>query len=523
MRRLLISTAIIALLGCDQAEDSNDPMSPNGMTPASSSGGGGSMAVDEPSTQAARTDVIALAQEAGEATAEQCPNGGVVLNLGVDTNGNGVLDDDEVTGNEVVCNGRDGRDGRDGQRGEDGEGCTLTNNGDGTATLTCPDGSGVRLQDAGEASDGGDVSLQTINGSFTANVGADIEQLQPVEVIRGSLTITGNELRDCTLPNLKRVTGDLVITDAPNLLAYETDSYFPALEEIGGGLEISSTVRLTGSQMLPSLTSLGSLTLTNNAVFTELLVPQLSSVTGDIYIANNEMLTQVSLPALTGLGGSISMPDNAILATVSLPSLVSVSGNISLLEHAILTELSLPELTTVGGYLNVGTNAQLAELSLPALTTVGGNLGVSRNNQLTELPLPELTTVGGDLDVNNNRQLTELSLPALTSVSDSLNVVNNDQLPQLSLPALNSVGGNLDVRDNDNTQFTEFSLPLLTSVGRGLFGGDLFVRSNFQLTEFSLPELTYVGGSLRVDSNSFGECDIQAQLDAGNGVQCGGD
>ena len=35
-----------------------------------------------------------------------------MLNLGVDTNGNGVLDDDEVTGNEVVCNGRDGRDGQ---------------------------------------------------------------------------------------------------------------------------------------------------------------------------------------------------------------------------------------------------------------------------------------------------------------------------------------------------------------------------------------------------------------------------
>ncbi len=44
MRRLLISTAIIALLGCDQAEDSNDPTSPNPMTPASSSDRDGALA-----------------------------------------------------------------------------------------------------------------------------------------------------------------------------------------------------------------------------------------------------------------------------------------------------------------------------------------------------------------------------------------------------------------------------------------------------------------------------------------------
>ena len=165
MRRLLISTAIIALLGCDQAEDSNDPTTADEMTPTSSSGGGGSAAADEATNGTSRTDVIALAQEAGEATAEQCPNGGVVLNLGVDTNGNGILDDDEVTGNEVVCNGQDGAagppgadgaqgpqggqgepgpagpQGPQGGRGEpgaDGESCTAEAGGD-SYTITCPD------------------------------------------------------------------------------------------------------------------------------------------------------------------------------------------------------------------------------------------------------------------------------------------------------------------------------------------------------------------------------------------------
>ena len=63
---------------------------------------------------------VALAQVAGEASADQCANGGVVLELGVDLNANGVLDPDEVTGTEVICNGRDGMDGTDGMNGADG-------------------------------------------------------------------------------------------------------------------------------------------------------------------------------------------------------------------------------------------------------------------------------------------------------------------------------------------------------------------------------------------------------------------
>ena len=42
--------------------------------------------------------------------------------------GDGVLDAEEVTSSELVCNG------------EDGSGCSVTDNGDGTATMVCPDG-----------------------------------------------------------------------------------------------------------------------------------------------------------------------------------------------------------------------------------------------------------------------------------------------------------------------------------------------------------------------------------------------
>ena len=53
----------------------------------------------QPST-AARTSVLA-------ANDPDCPNGGILVETGIDTNGNGVLDNDEVDNAEKVCNGID--------------------------------------------------------------------------------------------------------------------------------------------------------------------------------------------------------------------------------------------------------------------------------------------------------------------------------------------------------------------------------------------------------------------------------
>ncbi|WP_436516188.1 DUF7151 family protein [Ekhidna sp. To15] len=49
-----------------------------------------------------------------------CENGGLKIELGLDMNGNGVLDNDEVVSENYVCNGSDGTDGNDGSNGADG-------------------------------------------------------------------------------------------------------------------------------------------------------------------------------------------------------------------------------------------------------------------------------------------------------------------------------------------------------------------------------------------------------------------
>ena len=47
-----------------------------------------------------------------------CPNGGVKIETGIDTNENGMLDENEVTDTVYVCNGEPGEDG--------GSKCSLT-------------------------------------------------------------------------------------------------------------------------------------------------------------------------------------------------------------------------------------------------------------------------------------------------------------------------------------------------------------------------------------------------------------
>jgi len=49
-----------------------------------------------------------LVAEGGPATADECPNGGVTLDYGIDANGNGTLDADEVSDTYAVCHGQDG-------------------------------------------------------------------------------------------------------------------------------------------------------------------------------------------------------------------------------------------------------------------------------------------------------------------------------------------------------------------------------------------------------------------------------
>lgn len=66
-----------------------------------------------------------------ESPGPNCANGGLKVELGLDTNRNGTLDNEEVVSENYVCNGADGNNGSDGSDGSNG-----TNGTDGISSIT---------------------------------------------------------------------------------------------------------------------------------------------------------------------------------------------------------------------------------------------------------------------------------------------------------------------------------------------------------------------------------------------------
>ncbi len=99
-------------------------------------GDGGGGASDNNSSVAVKASPI----EAGD----ECPNGGISIDTGIDDNGNGILDPDEVDKTQIVCNGEDGKDGEDGSDGEDGL-TTLISVSNEPAGSNCADG-GIKIE-----------------------------------------------------------------------------------------------------------------------------------------------------------------------------------------------------------------------------------------------------------------------------------------------------------------------------------------------------------------------------------------
>ena len=71
------------------------------------------------------------------APASSCPNGGITVQSGIDTNGNGMLDPAEVANTQYVCNGTNGTNGATGASGTSGtNGTTGTSGANGSNGIT---------------------------------------------------------------------------------------------------------------------------------------------------------------------------------------------------------------------------------------------------------------------------------------------------------------------------------------------------------------------------------------------------
>ncbi len=89
-----------------------------------------------------------------------CADGGVKIETGLDNNGNGTLDPEEVKDLRYVCGGG-------GSVGDTG--CTVTDNEDGTKTISCGDDTSVTVSDGAAGADGEDCTVSD-NGNGTKTI-----------------------------------------------------------------------------------------------------------------------------------------------------------------------------------------------------------------------------------------------------------------------------------------------------------------------------------------------------------------
>ena len=101
---ILAGILVLALAGCADTGGGDDDS--ESITDANDDGttDDGGTVNDDPSTV-----IVTATLPPGE----QCANGGITVESGIDENGNGILDDSEVDLVEIVCNGEDGADGTD--------------------------------------------------------------------------------------------------------------------------------------------------------------------------------------------------------------------------------------------------------------------------------------------------------------------------------------------------------------------------------------------------------------------------
>lgn len=166
----------------------------------------------------------------------------------------------------------------------DGGSCTVTDNGDGSKTISCDDGTSVTVNDGQNGNDGQD-------GRTTLVLNVVLEQ--------------GDS--HCPTGGIAVMTG--IDSDANGLLE---------------GGEIASTSYLCNGQDTTPPTGIlqGSYTIHNN--LDAYLISAITEITGDL-IVEAPGLTSLDLTALTSIGGDLKI-QTTDLTSLALPALTSVGG-----------------------------------------------------------------------------------------------------------------------------------------------------------------------------------------------------
>ncbi len=420
--------------------------------------------------------------------------------------------------------GADGPTGKDGGGGSQGGSCSVTQNDDGSATITCEDGSSATVGSPGAeapptrlrfsvvlpgaaclvggtrveagADDDGDGLLDDAEvedtqilcdeplmypGDFVLDDSSDAAALNAYDGVAGDLTVSDLDVA-VMLPRLRTVEGDLHVTDNAVPLS------LPVLGEVGGDVTLSG--QSASGLQLPALATVGGcLELGAEPGFTSL--PLLESVDSLLIDGAGGAL---AFPVLTTIAAD-AVIDASDLTALALPALEDLGGDLELRGWSPGLALALGNLSEVGGDLRLVETSLVAVVPVGGVTTVGGSLVLEGNAALTDVSALAGLAVNG-LSVRNNPLLESLpGVPIGVSLSAGLAVTGNALIDDLTpLAVVESVGGDVEIAGPAFTTLT--GLAALTTVG-----GRLVIGPNPELADLAPHAGRESVGALRIAGN----------------------
>jgi len=195
----------------------------------------------------------------------------------------------------------------------------------------------------------------------------------------------------------------LLIADAAALEGVE----LPELRVVAG-LYVART-GLVSTEGLASVNTVGPITFLDNDALATLSQPARSVQVGGLVLEGNDALASVTaFEGTEHLLGPVVVRDAPVLTELTLPSLQDVAGDLTFDAAPLLTDLSsLGTLSSVDGALQLTALDALSDVTaLHGLDEVGGDLVVRDNPSLAAADAQALVdaigSVGGTVDVGDN-------------------------------------------------------------------------------------------------------------------------
>lgn len=262
-----------------------------------------------------------------------------------------------------------------------------------------------------------------INNSFA---GTNLDGLYNLEKVGGLYMGTTSTLASPTkkisieLPNLKKAGNIVLSSDSL------TNISLTKLEDASEITINSRNLKDLNMEMLQDCR--GNLTLkgasgstlnegTTNSSLTNLILPKLAKVSGDLLIENFWKASKIDLSNLKNVGGTFKFNYIRTIKEITLPKLESVAGTFTIQSNDAMVKFSAPSLISSGALTLASLNVysiNLKDISLPKLETVNGNLEL-KFAACETLTFPSLKKINGTLSLNSMFFIESFTTPLLIS------------------------------------------------------------------------------------------------------------